>query len=652
MSDCETSRIGTRMSGREPSTYTLRERGRGWTAASSTWAEAAMNFGLAFMKAPSGAATEREALGPRSLRRHDPGQVQRDSLTGRRPGPLRSDIKRYRKGARRANGGRAQSAPLDVVISRSYSYRHKDRPCPVPRDISTGPARRRAGAAARARLRRPHHPPGLRRRGREHRHVPLPLPHPRGLPARGDAERLRGDVLAAHAARSRRRRPPPRTCAPRCASSAASCRPTARCSRGSWPTPSAETRSPATSCATTFPATCASSWGSSQPARRRGSSGPWPRCRRSHSARGRSAWPILVGGAIADADTLPPEFREELRSAILTEAALDERIDLALAALAAPGAKPKRKGEDAMKTRRLLVIALARRRRLRLAEERHAAGLCRGRIRARGRAVRGNARAARRAARQQRAGRRAALRARGRERVGRAPRGRGPPGERPGAAGEPAQGAAPDRDRRRARAARPGAGRRRLLGRRAEAPGGPRSPRASRPASSSRKRARRWRATGRGSRSSRRSSRPPSWPPAPTRSAPREAQASAAKAALDQADWRLKQRTAVSTVSGVVTDTLFVRGEWVGRRAARGHAAAAREPEGALLRARAAAGRGEARAARGAALRRLRAIPSAPPSPSSRRRPSTRRRSSTAARAAPSSSSWSRRGPRPPTRRA
>jgi hypothetical protein len=52
-----------------------------------------------------------------------------------------------------------------------------------------------------------------------------------------------------------------------------------------------------------------------------------------------------VGGAIADADTLPPEFREDLRSAILTEAALDERIDLALAALAAPAAKPKRKGK-------------------------------------------------------------------------------------------------------------------------------------------------------------------------------------------------------------------------------------------------------------------------------------------------------------------
>jgi HlyD family secretion protein len=43
-----------------------------------------------------------------------------------------------------------------------------------------------------------------------------------------------------------------------------------------------------------------------------------------------------------------------------------------------------------------------------------------------------------------------------------------------------------------------------------------------------------------------------------------EAEASAARAALDQAEWRLKQKSALSTVSGVVVDTLFVRGEWVG----------------------------------------------------------------------------------------
>lgn len=43
-----------------------------------------------------------------------------------------------------------------------------------------------------------------------------------------------------------------------------------------------------------------------------------------------------------------------------------------------------------------------------------------------------------------------------------------------------------------------------------------------------------------------------------------QAEASAAKASLEQAQWRLQQRTAVATVAGDVTDILFVRGEWVG----------------------------------------------------------------------------------------
>ena len=43
-----------------------------------------------------------------------------------------------------------------------------------------------------------------------------------------------------------------------------------------------------------------------------------------------------------------------------------------------------------------------------------------------------------------------------------------------------------------------------------------------------------------------------------------ESEASAAKAALEQAEWRLRQKTAVATVAGIVTDTFFVRGEWVG----------------------------------------------------------------------------------------
>jgi HlyD family secretion protein len=42
-----------------------------------------------------------------------------------------------------------------------------------------------------------------------------------------------------------------------------------------------------------------------------------------------------------------------------------------------------------------------------------------------------------------------------------------------------------------------------------------------------------------------------------------EAAAAAAREALAQADWRLRQKTVASTVAGLVTDTLYVRGEWV-----------------------------------------------------------------------------------------
>src|SRR6185369_10895791 len=42
-----------------------------------------------------------------------------------------------------------------------------------------------------------------------------------------------------------------------------------------------------------------------------------------------------------------------------------------------------------------------------------------------------------------------------------------------------------------------------------------------------------------------------------------EAEAAAAKQSLAQADWKLRQKTVAATVDGVVTDTLFVRGEWV-----------------------------------------------------------------------------------------
>jgi hypothetical protein len=43
------SRIGTRMSAREPCTYALRELGNGLIAASSTWAVTFKNLGFAFI---------------------------------------------------------------------------------------------------------------------------------------------------------------------------------------------------------------------------------------------------------------------------------------------------------------------------------------------------------------------------------------------------------------------------------------------------------------------------------------------------------------------------------------------------------------------------------------------------------------------------
>ncbi len=42
-----------------------------------------------------------------------------------------------------------------------------------------------------------------------------------------------------------------------------------------------------------------------------------------------------------------------------------------------------------------------------------------------------------------------------------------------------------------------------------------------------------------------------------------DAEVAAAREALAQADWRLRQKTVTATVSGVVTDTNFTRGEWV-----------------------------------------------------------------------------------------
>lgn len=56
---------------------------------------------------------------------------------------------------------------------------------------------------------------------------------------------------------------------------------------------------------------------------------------------GALAMPILVGGPLADSGALDAAFARDLRGAILGEAALEERIELAVSAIAA--AKPRQK---------------------------------------------------------------------------------------------------------------------------------------------------------------------------------------------------------------------------------------------------------------------------------------------------------------------
>ena len=60
---------------------------------------------------------------------------------------------------------------------------------------------------------------------------------------------------------------------------------------------------------------------------------------------GSIAMPILAGGAIVESGTLPKAAARALSKALLTDAAIDQRIDLALTALAAPRrAERTRKG--------------------------------------------------------------------------------------------------------------------------------------------------------------------------------------------------------------------------------------------------------------------------------------------------------------------
>lgn len=54
--------------------------------------------------------------------------------------------------------------------------------------------------------------------------------------------------------------------------------------------------------------------------------------------------PVLVGGAFAESATLAPALRRQLEAGILSPKAIDERIDLAIAALAMPAPRSRRQG--------------------------------------------------------------------------------------------------------------------------------------------------------------------------------------------------------------------------------------------------------------------------------------------------------------------
>ena len=59
---------------------------------------------------------------------------------------------------------------------------------------------------------------------------------------------------------------------------------------------------------------------------------------------GALAMPILVGGAIAASGTLPLPVSKMLESTLLSDAAIEERIEMALAAIALPKVARKKTG--------------------------------------------------------------------------------------------------------------------------------------------------------------------------------------------------------------------------------------------------------------------------------------------------------------------
>ena len=187
------------------------------------------------------------------------------------------------------------------------------------------------------------------------------------------------------------------------------------------------------------------------------------------------------------------------------------------------------------------------------------------------------------------AGRRAAVPARPRQRAAGARRCRRPPRAGRGQPRQPRERQAPVRDRGDQGAARPGERDAPAVGGRAAAPGASgRDPRRQ-PRGAGRGPAPRTSATRRGSRELEAELETAQLGARADEIEAAEAAVSAARAQLAQAQWRLDQMGQPAPQAGLVVDTLYRPGEWVTRGRAGRPAAAARQRQDPLFRARGAA---------------------------------------------------------------
>ncbi len=148
---------------------------------------------------PSGSRSRRAGARSRlALRPRGEGLEER---RGRRASGRPRSSPRLREGrgfgcALRHSTETGRDRRIDRVIIRSYSFEPWPRPS---RNLDQALLAAGRALLPDARLRGPFRAGGRGPCGSEPRHVPLPFPHARGVPARGAAAGVRGDVRAAHA---------------------------------------------------------------------------------------------------------------------------------------------------------------------------------------------------------------------------------------------------------------------------------------------------------------------------------------------------------------------------------------------------------------------------------------------------------------------